>query len=98
LTRAQNKLECFLKQIGGIVGVASLIISIIALVVAIVGLVPFLGWVGWIALALGVVAFALGIIPLAQKRRSGAGIAGFIISILVLVLAIIRLIWGGGIL
>lgn len=79
-------------------GVASLIISIVALVVAIIGLVPFLGILNWIAVVLGGLAFALGIIPLAQNRRSGAGIAGFVLSILVLVLAILRLIWGGGIL
>ena len=79
-------------------GIVSLILSMIALVVAIVGLVPFLGILNWIAVAMGAVAFAFGIIPLAQNRRSGVGIAGFILSILVLVLAILRLIWGGGIL
>lgn len=79
-------------------GIASLILSIVALVVAIAGLVPFLGILNWIAVILGAVAFVLGIIPLAQNRRSGVAVAGFVLSILVLVLAILRLIWGGGIL
>ncbi|NLI98119.1 hypothetical protein GX441_05600 [bacterium] len=78
-------------------GVASLILSIIGLVIGVVGLIPLLGVLNWIALIFGLLGFIFGIIPIAKKKRSGVAIAGFVISILVLVIAIIRLILGGGI-
>jgi hypothetical protein len=79
-------------------GVASMIISMIALLVALVGLVPFLGWLNWAALVLAALGLVFGIIPVAQKKKSGVAIAGFVFSILVIVIAVIRLFLGGGIL
>ncbi len=78
-------------------GIVSMILSIIALLIAVIGLVPLLGALNWVALVLGVLGFVFGIIPIAQKKKSGVAIAGFIISILVIVMAVIRLILGGGI-
>jgi len=78
-------------------GIVSLILSILALLIGVIGLVPLLGALNWVALVLGVLGFVFGIIPIAQKKKSGVALAGFIISILVIVMAVIRLILGGGI-
>ncbi len=79
-------------------GIASLILSILALLLAVIGLVPLLGMLNWIALVLGVLGLVFGIVPIVQKKKSGVAIAGFIISILVIIMAVIRLFLGGGIL
>lgn len=76
----------------------TLIFAILALISAIVGLVPMLGILEWIALVLAIIAFITGIIGVFVRKRKGSVIAGFIISILVLILSVIRLIIGGGIL
>jgi len=79
-------------------GIACLIISIVALVslVLSIGLWNCVSYtldtiLFWMALALGILAFVFGIIPIVQKKKSAVTIAGFVISILVL-LAVVFLI------
>ena len=76
----------------------TLVFAILALISAIIGLIPMLGILEWIALVLAIIAFITGIIGVFVRKRKGGVIAGFIISILVLILSVIRLIIGGGIL
>ena len=70
--------------------VISSIIGIIALLIALVGFIPLLGWLNWLALPTAVVGLVIGLM---SKETSGRNI-----NIVVLALAIIRLVLGGGIL
>lgn len=74
----------------------SLILGIIGALFALIGLVPFLGILNWIAIPLLVIGLILGIIGCIKKK--GTSIAGTIICVLFLVVAIIRFIVGGGVL
>ena len=76
----------------------TLIFAILALISAIIGFITMLGILEWIALVLAIIAFITGIIGVFVRKRKGGVIAGFIISIIVLILSVIRLIIGGGIL
>jgi hypothetical protein len=70
--------------------VISSIIGIIALLIALVGFIPLLGWLNWLALPTTVVGLVIGLM---SKETSGRNI-----NMVVLALAIIRLVLGGGIL
>jgi hypothetical protein len=70
--------------------VISSIIGIIALLIALVGFIPLLGWLNWFALPTAVVGLVIGLM---SKESSGRNI-----NIVVLALAILRLVLGGGIL
>jgi hypothetical protein len=70
--------------------VISSIIGIIALLIALVGFIPLLGWLNWLALPTAVVGLVIGLM---SKETSGRNI-----NMVVLALAIIRLVLGGGIL
>lgn len=76
----------------------TLLFAILALLCAVIGLIPLLGLLEWIAVILAVLAFIIGIIGVVVKKQKGGAVAGLIISIIVLFMAIIRLIVGGGIL
>ncbi len=67
----------------------SSIIGIVSLVVALIGIVPLLGWLNWIALALSAVGLIIGMLAFNKTGRN--------INLVVLVLAIVRLMIGGGI-
>jgi len=67
----------------------SLIIGIIAAVFLLVGLIPLLGWVNWI---LTIPAALIGLIlGLSSRNRAGATL-----NVVVLAIAALRLMLGGG--
>ena len=70
--------------------IASKIIGIIALIIMLVGLIPFLGILNWIAAPIALVGLIIGIF---SKNTGGLTLNG-----IVLVVAAMRLIVGGGIL
>jgi len=78
-------------------GVIGFVLSLIAGGFMLLGLIPFLGWLNWITtLPLGILAVvfsALGI----SKHRGGIGVAGLVIGIIVILVAIGRLNLGCGI-
>jgi hypothetical protein len=70
--------------------VISVIIGLVALVIALVGFIPLLGWLNWFVIPGAVVGLVLGLM---SQKTSGRNI-----NLVVLALAIIRLVLGGGIL
>ena len=76
-------------------GLASLVVSILALIIAVIGLIPLLGLLEWIALILGTIGFVFGIVPIARRLIAPLAISGFVISIVAIVMAVLRLAIGG---
>jgi hypothetical protein len=76
-------------------GIASFILSIVALVFGAVGLVPLLGVLEWVALAMGILAFIMAIIPISRRIVAPFAIVGLILSIVVIAMAVLRLALGG---
>lgn len=74
----------------------SLILGIIGALFALIGIIPLLGLMNYVAIPLFLIGLILGIIGCTKKKA--ASIAGTIICLLFLLIAIIRLIMGGGIL
>lgn len=74
----------------------SLILGIIGALFALVGIVPLLGMMNYIAIPLLLIGLILGIIGCTKKKVTS--IVGTIICLLFLLIAIIRLVMGGGIL
>lgn len=68
----------------------SIVIGIVALLGALVGFIPLLGWLNWGVIPLAVVGLVVGLLA---KENGGRNV-----NLVVLVLAIIRLMLGGGIL
>jgi hypothetical protein len=68
----------------------SLIIGAVALLLVIPAFIPLLGWANWLILPIAVVGLALGML---SSRTSGRNL-----NLLVIVVAIVRLMLGGGIL
>lgn len=72
-------------------------LSLVAGFFLLIGLIPFLGWSNWFttlpAAILGIVFSSVAM----SKSKNGLATAGFVIGILVFVVAVIRLILGGGI-
>lgn len=68
----------------------SIVIGILALLGALVGFIPLLGWLNWGVIPLAVVGLVFGLLT---EENSGRNI-----NLVVLVLAAIRLMLGGGIL
>jgi hypothetical protein len=79
-------------------GIIGFILSLVAGGFMLIGLIPFLGWLNWLTtLPIGILAVifsGLGI----SRNRGGIGVAGLVISILVILVAIGRLNLGCGIL
>jgi hypothetical protein len=75
--------------------IASLILGIIAIVLAAVGMVPLLGVLEFIALFLAIPGFIFGLIPIVKRVVAPVAIAGMVISILAIVIAVLRLALGG---
>lgn len=67
----------------------SIIIGIVALVGALVGFIPLLGWFNWLVIPLAVVGLVVGILARGNGGRN--------INLVVLILAVVRLMLGGGI-
>jgi hypothetical protein len=71
------------------VNLVSIVIGIVALLGALVGFIPLLGWFNWLVIPLAVVGLVVGLLA----RENG----GRNINLVVLVLAALRLMVGGGI-
>jgi hypothetical protein len=70
--------------------VVSLIIGLVALVLAVIAFLPLLGWANWLIVPLAIIGAGVGML--------GNGTAGRNLNLFVIVLAIVRLMLGGGIL
>lgn len=66
----------------------SVVIGLIALIIALVGFVPLLGWINWFVIPLTVVGLVVGLL---SRKSSGRNI-----NLVVLALAAVRLMLGGG--
>jgi hypothetical protein len=78
-------------------GLIGFILSLVAGGFMLIGLIPLLGWLNWITtLPLGIVAVVFSGLGLA-KSKNGFAIAGLVIGILVILIAIGRLQLGCGI-
>ncbi len=77
--------------------IAGFVLSLVAGFFLLIGLIPFLGWFNWFttlpAAILGIVFSSIAM----SKSRGGMATAGLVIGILVFVVAVLRLIIGGGI-
>ena len=69
---------------------ASLIIGIVALIFAVVAFLPLLGWANWLIIPLALIGAAVG---MASSSNSGRNL-----NLFVIVVAVLRLMLGGGIL
>jgi hypothetical protein len=67
---------------------ASLIIGFVALVLAIVAFLPLLGLANWLIIPLAIIGAAVGMLS--------RGTAGRNLNLLVIVIAVVRLVLGGG--
>ncbi|MFW5657993.1 MAG: hypothetical protein ACOCYF_00940 [Bacteroidota bacterium] len=67
----------------------SIILGSIGLLIALVGLLPLLGWLNWVALVISMFGIVFGIFAVKKEGRN--------LSAVVFVLAIFRLMIGGGI-
>ena len=70
--------------------IASLIIGCVALVLAVLAFLPLLGWANWLIIPLAIIGAAVGI---ASRSNAGRNLNFFVI-----VVAVLRLMLGGGIL
>jgi hypothetical protein len=68
----------------------SLIIGFVALVCAVVAFIPFLGWANWLIIPIAVIGAGIGMIS--------RGTAGRNLNLFVILVAIVRLMLGGGLL
>jgi len=68
---------------------ASLIIGFIALICALVAFIPLLGWLNWLIIPLAILGAGVGVIS--------RGTAGRNLNLFVIVIAVFRLMLGGGI-
>ncbi|WP_242138580.1 MULTISPECIES: hypothetical protein [unclassified Sphingomonas] len=75
---------------GMIVNIISVLVGLAALPVALVGLVPFFGLANYLAIPIAVVGAALGMLSGHKTGRN--------FNIFVLIVAVIRLMLGGGLL
>lgn len=69
--------------------VLSLLIGLVAGVVAVFGLIPFVGWANWFVIPVAGFGLVLGLI---SSRKEGQ-----ILCLVVLAVALVRLMLGGGI-
>ncbi len=70
--------------------IASIIIGVVALLFAAIAFLPLLGWANWLIVPLAVIGAAVGV---ASKNNGGRNL-----NLFVIVVAILRLMLGGGIL
>lgn len=79
-------------------GTASLVLSIVGIIITIVGFVPLLGWLNWFGVVILALALLFGFIGIFPSGGRGKAVAGMIISVVFLVIALLRLGIGGGVL
>jgi len=78
-------------------GLIGFILSLVAGGFMLIGLIPLLGWLNWITtLPIAIVAVIFSALG-TSKNRGGIGVAGLVISIVVILVAIGRLNLGCGI-
>lgn len=80
-------------------GLISLLWGIFAMLWMILALIPLLGWGNWFLIpfaAVGAIIAAVGI-ALTSRERRGRAKAGLILNALVIVVAVARLMLGGGV-
>ena len=79
---------------------SAVILGILGALFTLIGLIPFLGIANWISIHLLLIGLICGIIGICTKPegKRGAPIAGTIICALFFIIAVIRLVLGGGIL
>jgi hypothetical protein len=77
-------------------GIIGLILSLIAGLFLLLGLLPFLGWTNWFT-TLPIATLGAVFSGVATARRSNIAVAGLVISIIVIGVALVRLTIGGGI-
>ena len=70
--------------------VASLIIGFVALILAVVAFIPLLGWANWLIIPLAVIGAGIG---MASRSTAGRNL-----NLFVIVVAVVRLMLGGGLL
>ena len=79
-------------------GIAGFVLSLVAGFFMLIGLIPFLGFINWFttlpAAVLGIIFSAVGM----SKSKNSMAVAGLVISIVVICIAVIRLIVGFGVL
>jgi hypothetical protein len=68
----------------------SVIIGFVALLCALVAFIPLLGWLNWLIIPLAIIGAGIGMIS--------RGSAGRNLNLFVILVAIVRLVLGGGIL
>lgn len=68
----------------------SLIIGFVALLCAVIAFIPLLGWLNWLILPLAIIGAGIGMVS--------RGSAGRNLNLFVILVAIVRLMLGGGIL
>jgi len=78
------------------VGFIGLLLSLIAGFFLIIGLLPLLGWTNWFT-TLPIAILGAVFSGVAAARRSHIAVAGLVISIAVIGVALVRLTFGGGI-
>lgn len=67
----------------------SIVIGVAALISALVAFVPLLGWLNWLVIPLAIVGLAFGVVS--------SGRAGRNLNLVVIGIAVLRLMIGGGI-
>ncbi len=80
-------------------GLISLLWGIVAMVLMFVGLIPLLGWANWIIIpfaGVGAIIAAIGVLFTASGKR-GRAATGLILNAIVIVVAVTRLSFGGGV-
>jgi hypothetical protein len=78
-------------------GIIGLVISLISVLFLVIGLIPLLGWLNWFTtLPIAVLGIIISSIAMARPRNQLA-MAGLIINLTVIVIALVRLAIGGGI-
>jgi len=81
-------------------GLISLLWGIFAMLWMIVALIPLLGWGNWFLIPFAAIGAVIGAIGIALSRTGhrGRAKAGFILNVIVILVAIVRLHLGGGVL
>lgn len=83
-------------------GVLSLVIGMLVSIGVCVGLIPLLGWLNWVNIPVAFIGAIFGFVDMVRYKQPGqsraAGIIGFILCVLGLLVAAARLVIGAGIL
>ncbi len=70
--------------------IASLIIGFVAAILAVIAFIPLLGWANWLIVPLAIIGAVVGMISRSTAGRN--------LNLFVIVIAVVRLVLGGGIL